>query len=239
MAVRFELKGVSKFYQKKNNRGKPFRFPVLNNISLEIPGQQITALIGESGCGKSTLARVLARLESFDEGEMFYRSQPLYQTPIKTFRQQNQIMFQNPFLSVNPSFTVSKILSEPLVIARKTKKEIREKLSFSLDLLNLPDSYLSKYPSELSGGELQRVVLGRALVLEPEFIILDEPFSALDQITAARLIRQFKLIFHELQIGALIISHNLERVELLSQTIIRMQEGRVVASSKFEVRSAK
>ena len=228
METRFLLKGVSKFYIQKNREGKPQRFPVLDNVDLEIYDKKINALVGESGCGKSTLSRVLMRLESHDSGEIIYQGKNIESTPKKEFRKKNQIMFQNPLLSVNPRFKVHKILAEPLIINKTGKKEIKERIDHLLEIFALPFSYLKKYPAELSGGELQRIVLARALVLEPEFLILDEPFSALDEIMAARLLRYFKKIFTQLNIGVLYISHHPGHVKFLADYVNTMEKGRVI-----------
>jgi peptide/nickel transport system ATP-binding protein len=228
METRFQLKRVSKFYMQKSRKGKVQQFPALDKVNLEIYDKKINALVGESGCGKSTLSRVIMRLESYDSGEIIYKGKSIESTSKKEFRIKNQIMFQNPLLSVNPYFKVGKILSEPLIINKNNKKQIKEKIHVLLEILELPLSYLGKYPSELSGGELQRIVLARALVLEPEFLILDEPFSALDEIMAARLIRYFRKIFTQLNIGVLYISHHLKRVKFLADYVHTMKKGRVI-----------
>jgi ABC-type glutathione transport system ATPase component len=219
METRFEFKGVSKFYYKKNRSGKRLPFAALRDVNLEIYEKKINALVGPSGCGKSTLARLLMRLEDCDAGEILYKEKNIALIPKKEFREKNQTMFQNPLLSVNPCFKVYKILAEPMIVYKKKKREIREKIEYLMEVLELPLSYLEKYPSELSGGELQRIVLARTLVLEPEFIILDEPFSALDEMMATRLLRYFKMIFKQMDIGVLYISHHLEQVEFLADYV--------------------
>ncbi len=216
---------------QKNCQGIPRQIPALDKVNLTIYDKKINALVGESGGGKSTLSRVLMRLESHDSGEIIYQGKDIESTPKKEFRKKNQIMFQNPLLSVNPYFKVYKILAEPLIINKTSKKEIEEKISHLLEIFTLPFSYLKKYPSELSGGELQRVVLARALVLEPEFLILDEPFSALDEIMAARLIRYFKKIFTRLNIGVLYISHHPGHVKFLADYVNTMEKGKIINPS--------
>ena len=228
MKTRFQLKGVSKFYPQKNRKDKSKIFPVLEKVNLKIYDKKINALVGKSGCGKSTLSQVLMRLTNYHSGEIIYKGKKLESIPIKKFRKTNQIMFQNPLLSVHPNFSVYKILAEPLVINKIKKKQIRNRVHHLLDIFSLPLSCLKKFPSELSGGELQRVVLARALALEPEFLILDEPFSALDEIMAARLLNYFKKVFNRLNIGVLYISHHLERVKFMADYIHIMKKGQII-----------
>jgi ABC-type glutathione transport system ATPase component len=226
--TRFAFEEVSKVYNKKVPGNKGSLLPALKNVNLKIYENKINALVGKSGCGKSTTARLLMRLENYDTGEILYKGKNLEAMPKKEFRKKNQMMFQNPLLSVNPCFKVYKILSEPLIVYKKNKKEIKERIAHLLEIFELPSAYLEKYPSELSGGELQRIVLARALALEPEFVILDEPFSSLDEIMAARLIRYFKKIFKQLDIGVLYISHHLERVKFLADYVAVMEKGRII-----------
>lgn len=190
----------------------------MDNVNLTVYENTINAVMGKSGCGKSTLARIILRLEHADSGEIIYKGEKIEIVPMEEFRKKNQVMFQNPYLSVNPYFKVEKILTEPLIVNSNkplNKKIIKEKTDSLLELLEIPTALLNRYPRELSGGQLQRVVLGRALVLEPEFIILDEPFSSLDEIMAARLLRRFKTVFHRLGIGVLYISHHKKHLQFL------------------------
>jgi ABC-type glutathione transport system ATPase component len=217
---RFEFIGVSKLYSS---------IPVLDDVCLKLFDKTITALVGASGCGKSTLARVLVRLETYDRGEIFYKEKHIESIPLKEFRKRNQIVFQEPLLSVNPCFTIYKVLVEPLIIAKKSKNEINEIIGHVLELFEISSWFLEKYPSELSGGELQRIVLARALVLEPEFIVLDESFSSLDEIMTARLTRDFKTIIRRLNIGVLFISHHIRQVESLADIICRMEKGHIIS----------
>lgn len=227
---RFRLKNVSKSYGKSRGRGERGERKVLDNVDLTVYENTINAVMGKSGCGKSTLARIIMRLEHPDSGEILYKGNEIEAAPMKEFRRKNRVMFQDPFLSVNPYFKVKKILEEPLTIRangdkRLNRKEIEEKTGPLLELLEIPDALLNRYPRELSGGQLQRVVLGRALVPEPEFLILDEPFSSLDEIMAARLMHGFKKIFRRLGIGVLYISHHKKRVHFLADRVSRLTAG--------------
>ncbi|MCK4761787.1 MAG: ABC transporter ATP-binding protein, partial [Candidatus Aminicenantes bacterium] len=220
MELRFELKAVTKSYNP--------RFSALDGINLKIYANKINALTGKSGCGKSTLARVLLRLEGYDSGEIFYKGKRIESIPGREFRKKNQVLFQNPYLSVNPCFRIRKIIAEPLVIEKKDKKEIEKKINFLLEILEIPHSLLHRFPGELSAGQLQRVVFARALVLDPEFIILDEPFSSLDEIMAVRLARHSREIFKRLNVGILFISHHLGRVKFLADHVALMEKGKII-----------
>lgn len=225
METRFQLKNVCKFY---NN------FVALDHLNLKVYEKKINAVMGTSGCGKSTLARVLLGLEPHDAGEILYKGKTMESTPQKEFRKKNQVMFQDPFLSVNPCFKIREILAEPLIINKTwNRTEIKEKIDHLLEVLKIPGEFLGRYPSELSGGQLQRIVLARALVLEPEFVFLDEPFSSLDEITAARLSRYFKNIFETMAVGVLYISHHLKRVQFLADHAVVMEKGKIVSTIFF------
>ena len=145
--TRFELKNVSKFYTKKINTGKKVQFPALDGINLTIYEKKINAVMGKSGCGKSTLARVLLGLENCDTGEIIYKGKNIESTSKREFRRKNQVMFQNPFLSVNPYFKIQKILWEPLIINKRfNKNKIKEKIDHLLETLEIPGSFLNRYP---------------------------------------------------------------------------------------------
>jgi peptide/nickel transport system ATP-binding protein/oligopeptide transport system ATP-binding protein len=222
METRFQLKSVCKFYKS---------FAALEDLNLRVYEKTINAVMGPSGCGKSTLARVVLGLETPDAGEILYKGKTIESISKKEFREKNQVMFQDPFLSVNPCFKAREILAEPLIINKKWNRiEIKEKIAHLLEVLEIPGSFLERYPSELSGGQLQRIVLARALVLEPEFVVLDEPFSSLDEITAARLTRYFKNIFEKMALGVLYISHHLKRVQFLADHAVLMKKGKIVST---------
>jgi len=231
MAIRFRLQGVSKTYRHRRFWQTPKMHKALDDVSLDIYEQQVNVLTGRSGAGKSTLARVILGLEKPDSGRVFFQDQPLTEVARVIFNRGNQMMFQNPYLAVNPFFTIAETVSEPLRIAAARPERIAEKLRDVFALLELPERYLGRRPHELSGGELQRVVLARALVLEPEFLVLDEPFSSLDDLTAWRILLQFKKIFIRLRLGILFISHHPRHVRLLADRVTVLEQGKLLGNN--------
>ena len=229
MEIRFSLQNVSKTYHNRHPGGATVRHKALDGVNLDIYERQVNALTGKSGAGKSTLARMILGMEKPDSGRVSFQDQLLAAVPRASFNRRNQMMFQNPYLAVNPCFTVHEIVTEPLRVAAAKPAQIAEKLRAVLDLLELPELYLSRRPHELSGGELQRVVLARALVLEPEFLVLDEPFSALDDLTAWRILLQFKKIFLRLRLGILFIGHHPRHVRLLADRVAVLESGQLLS----------
>ncbi len=228
MDIRFRLRQVSKAYGNRAHGRSSVAVPALAEVDFDIGERRVNALVGRSGAGKSTLARLVMGMEIPDSGLVLYRDRPLAEVPRKAFCRQNQMMFQNPYLAVNPSFTVRQIIFEPLRIMGMTLSACAEKASEIMELLELSATYQGRMPHELSGGELQRVSLARALVLEPEFLVLDEPFSALDDLTAMRVLRQFKKIFLRLRLGILFVSHHPRHVEVLADRVAVLEQGKIV-----------
>jgi len=227
MTIRFRLEDISKTYPAHRPGHGTASFKALDGVNLEFHEQQVCALTGKSGAGKTTLARVLLGMEQADGGRVLFRDRPLNSLPRTPFNRSNQMMFQNPLLAVNPCFSVRQIISEPLRIAARKPAPILEKVRAALALLELPDLLLERRPCQLSGGELQRVVLARALVLEPEFLVLDEPFSSLDDLTAWRILQQFKKIFLRLRLGVLFIGHHQRHIRFLADRTVVLEAGRL------------
>jgi ABC-type glutathione transport system ATPase component len=229
MTVRFELQNVSKTFRRRRSGPGPHRLRALDGVSLALHDSQVCALTGSSGAGKSTLARVLLGIEPADSGRVLYRGRPLQDQPRREFNRANQLVFQNPFLAVNPTFCVRRIVSEPLRIAAIAPAAITEKVRSVLELLEVSERLLERRPWQLSGGELQRVALARALILEPGFLVLDEPFSSLDDLTAWRLLRRLKEIVGRLGLGVLFIGHHPRHVRFLAERVLVMENGRLLA----------
>jgi ABC-type dipeptide/oligopeptide/nickel transport system ATPase subunit len=243
MDIRFRLRAVGKTFRNRR-LGRGAAVPALAAVDLDIHERQVNALVGRSGAGKSTLARIVMGFEVPDSGEVLYQGRPLSVAPRPNFCRRNQMVFQNPYLAVNPVFSVQQIISEPLRIlkipaegalkvpdegiAGAEARSASEKIAEVLDLLELPGEYLQRLPHELSGGELQRVALARALVLDPEFLVLDEPFSALDDLTAMRILLQFKRIFLRLRLGIVFVSHHPRHVLALADRVAVLEQGKIV-----------
>ncbi len=236
MGARFRLRLVSKSYRDFRREtaatwrgGATAPLAALTAVDFDILDGQVNALLGRSGAGKSTLARIVMGFTAPDSGEVLYRDRPVCEAPPAAFRRCNQMVFQNPFLAVNPLFTVGQIIGEPLRTLKAADPGDGGKIGAILERLELPGACVRRLPHELSGGELQRVVLARALVMEPEFLVLDEPFSALDDLGAMRVLRQCRVLIRRLGLGVLFISHHPRHVRALADRVVVLEKGRIVA----------
>ncbi len=205
---------------------------VLKEVSLALKSGETVALLGRSGCGKSTLARLLVGLETPKEGSVSWRGEPLSRlnrAKQKAFRRDIQLVFQDSIGAVNPRKTVREILREPMRHLLSLKKS--EQLSRASEMLravDLDDSVLDKRPPQLSGGQLQRVCLARALAVEPKLLILDEAVSNLDLVIQAGIIRLLKKLQQQFGTACLFITHDLRLVQRFCQQVLVMDEGKIV-----------
>ncbi len=206
----------------------------LNNINLEIKKGEILGLVGESGCGKSTLGKAILKLIE-PSGKVSFEGQnilDLKNTDIKNFRKKSQMIFQNPYSSLDPRMTVYKILREPLVVhGIRDKNEINSRILEIVNLTGLNEEDLKRYPHEFSGGQRQRIAIARALILKPEFLVADEPVSALDVSIQAQIITLLKNLKEKLNLTILFISHDLGVVKYLCDRIAVMYLGDIVELS--------
>ncbi|WJD75858.1 nickel import ATP-binding protein NikE [Klebsiella michiganensis] len=205
---------------------------VLKEVSLALKSGETVALLGRSGCGKSTLARLLVGLESPTQGSVFWRGEPLSRlnrTKQKAFRRDIQMVFQDAISAVNPRKTVREILREPMRhLLSLTKAEQLARASDMLRAVDLDVSVLDKRPPQLSGGQLQRVCLARALSVEPQLLILDEAVSNLDLVLQAGVIGLLKKLQRQFGTACLFITHDLRLVERFCQRVMVMDEGQIV-----------
>lgn len=226
-----EIKNLEKTYKNENSFLSPKKESnyVLKKINLEIKKGEIVSLVGESGCGKSTLANCILKLTTPDSGEIIFDGKNILKFNKKEtfeYRKKIQIIFQNPYSSLNPKMKVKDILEEPLLIHKyKSKKERIEEI---INLTEISSADLNKYPHEFSGGQKQRIAIARALILNPKFIIADEPVSALDVSICASIINMLIDLKKKLNLTILFISHDLNLVRYLSDRIAVMNMGKIV-----------
>lgn len=235
-----EIKNLNVTYQtKKGLIGKIQTVHAVNNVSLDIQKGEILAIAGESGCGKSTLAKAIMKLVQSDSGEILLNGENVlnlkHNKDLKKFYQKVQMIFQNPYSSLNPKMKIGEILKEPLIINTNLKKEeITKIVEEKIEKVGLDKSALNLYPHEFSGGQRQRIAIARSLILNPEFIIADEPVSALDVSIQAQIINLLKQLKKDFNLTFLFISHDLSVIKYLSDRIAIMYLGEVVEIGRTE-----
>jgi oligopeptide/dipeptide ABC transporter ATP-binding protein len=204
----------------------------VGGVSFGLERGKTLGIVGESGSGKSTLIRCILLLERPDSGKIVFDETDLLQagrTAVKNLRRNMQIIFQDPYSSLNPRKPVFETLAEPLLFHKITgKKEAAGRVMEILRTVGLDEDFLKKYPHEMSGGQRQRVAIGRALATNPQLVIADEPISSLDVSIQAQIINLFLDIRERSGISMLFVSHDLNIVRFVSDDIIVMYQGRVV-----------
>lgn len=205
----------------------------VDDISFSIESGRTLGVVGESGCGKSTLGRTILRLTEATSGEVIYAGEDLLQLSrrqMKEMRKRMQIIFQDPYASLNPRMTVSEIIAEPIKVCRTLtdKNEINTKVSQLMKTVGLADRFVNTYPHELDGGRRQRIGIARALATDPEFIVCDEPVSALDVSIQAQILNLMMDLQEERKLTYMFITHDLSVVKHISDDIAVMYLGQYV-----------
>ena len=235
-----EIENLKVEYKTRGNVfGKEHTIHAINGLSLNIQKGEILSIAGESGCGKSTLAKALMKLVEVKDGKILVNGFDIFKLQsrkdIKNFYKNVQMIFQNPYSSLNPKMRIGEILSEPLKINTDyTSAEITKVISETLAKTGLDESCLDSYPHEFSGGQRQRIAIARSLVLNPKFIIADEPVSALDVSIQAQIINLLKQLKQDYNLTILFISHDLGVIRYISDRIAVMYLGEIVETGMTE-----
>ncbi|CAA6678124.1 MULTISPECIES: ABC transporter ATP-binding protein [unclassified Lentimonas] len=205
----------------------------VDGVSFDVPRGKTVGLVGESGSGKTTTGRAIARLVPITAGTITYEGQDLAHLSRAAFfdyRKKIQVIFQDPFGSLNPRMTIYSIIAEPLDIHFKdwSKAQKTARVADLLEKVGLSADFMQRYPHQFSGGQRQRIGIARALAVEPEFIICDEPVSALDVSVQAQIVNLLQDLQEELGLTYLFIAHDLAVVEHISDEVLVMTEGKIV-----------
>lgn len=223
-----EVKHLKKYFNTKNGL-----LHAVDDVSFDIERGETLGLVGESGCGKSTIGRAILRLHEPTSGEVLLNGvdvTKLNKQELRALRQKMQIVFQDPYSSLDGRKSVFESIGEPLVIQKvcKSKKEYEERVYELMETVGLAERLVNAYPHELDGGRRQRVGIARALALNPEFLVLDEPVSALDVSIQAQVLNLMQQLQKDRGLTYLFISHNLSVVKHISDRIAVMYLGRMV-----------
>ena len=219
-----EIKNLSVSYKNLKKNTETTR-PAVNNVSFHINQGDIYALAGESGCGKSTIAKSIMKLIKPNQGEILFKGENI-QNIKKEYATKVQMVFQNPYSSLNPKMKIKDILEEPLLINTKNTKEKNITLIKEIiEDVGLEENSLKLYPHQFSGGQRQRIAIARALILKPEFLIADEPVSALDASIQAQIINLLKELKNKRNLTILFISHDLNVIRYIADRVGIMYYG--------------
>jgi ABC-type glutathione transport system ATPase component len=224
-----DVRDVVVQYPSKGFRKPPFT--ALKGVSIDIRPRETVGLVGESGSGKTTLGRAVLGLAPVTGGQISFKGRDithLNRGQRRGLAKEVQVVFQDPYTSLNPSLTIERILTEPLTAQGVPRREAADRVHALLDQVHMPKDAADRLPREFSGGQRQRIAIARALALEPELIVCDEPVSALDLSTQARVMALFLEIQERTGVAYLFISHDLTVVRHLSHRVAVMLHGEIV-----------
>ena len=221
-----EMTNLKKYFPMKQKHV----LKAVDNVTMDIYKGEVLSLVGESGSGKTTLGRTVSRLYNKTNGDILFAGKEVEKYSIKEFTKKVQMIFQDPQASLNPRMTVGDIIAEGIDIHKlaKTKKERNEKVYELLELVGLNREHANRFPHEFSGGQRQRIGIARALAVDPEVLVCDEPISALDVSIQAQVVNLLKDLQRERNLTLLFIAHDLSMVKYISDRVAVMYRGKVV-----------
>ncbi|MBE5931576.1 MAG: ATP-binding cassette domain-containing protein [Lachnospiraceae bacterium] len=226
-----EVKHLKQHFDVPNGFMKSLKLKAVDDVTFEIKEGETLGLVGESGCGKTTVGRTILQLYKPTAGEVWFDGNLIQsKKSIAEFRKQAQMVFQDPYSSLDPRMTVSDIIGEPLDVHKMygSKKEREEKILHLMSLVGLNSEHATRYAHEFSGGQRQRIGIARALAVEPKFIVCDEPVSALDVSIQAQVVNMFEDLQEQLGLTYLFIAHDLLVVKHISTRIAVMYLGKMI-----------
>lgn len=225
-----EIKGLKKHFIIKGEKPGHNQLRAVEDVSFDIYKGETLGLVGESGSGKTTIGRTMLRLYEPTAGQIIYNGEDITKVPIKPYRRKLQYIFQDPYASLDPRMTIGDIVGEPIDIHQlaKDKHDRKERLYKLLEEVGLNSEHATRYPHEFSGGQRQRIGIARALAVEPEFIVCDEPVSALDVSIQAQILNMLEKLQQEMGLTYLFIAHDLAVVKHISKRIGVMYLGKIV-----------
>ena len=225
-----EVKDLKEYFPVKTGFMKSIPLKAVDGVSFNIRPGETLGLVGESGCGKTTVGRTLLHLYKPTGGEFYFDGELVTDKNITALRKQMQMVFQDPYSSLNPRMTVEDIIGEPLDVHKlyASRAERRDKVLHLMELVGLNAEHATRYAHEFSGGQRQRIGIARALAVDPKFIVCDEPVSALDVSIQAQVINMFEELQEQLGVAYLFIAHDLLVVHHISDRIAVMYLGKIV-----------
>ena len=228
--ILLEVKNLKKYYPVRTGFIKKTELKAVDDVSFFIRKGETLGIVGESGCGKTTLGRTVLRLEEPTSGDILYEGESIIGKNMKEYRKKMQIVFQDPYASLDPRKTVSDIIGEAMDIQKlcKTKEERKEKILELMKLVGLNAEFYNRFPHEFSGGQRQRIGIARALAVNQGFIICDEPVSAMDVSIQAQIINMLEELQETRKLTYLFIAHDLAIVKHISTRIGVMYLGHMV-----------
>ena len=233
MSALVEIKGLKKYFDTPGGT-----LHAVDDVSMRFEEGTTMGVVGESGCGKSTLGRTIIHLHEATAGQILYQGEDVTKVTsrqLAKLRQNMQIIFQDPFSSLNPRFTVEETLKEPLLLSgRVDRKSVGKEISRLMDLVGIARRLRMAYPHEMDGGRRQRVAVGRALAMNPKFIVCDEPVSALDVSIQAQVLNLLQDLQEAYKLTYMFVTHDLSVVRFISKDISVMYLGQLVETSEAD-----